>query len=175
MHSESSGTTDMRVASVDGIASVTTGAALALGIATVVATVLSGVGGLAVFLGLLFLVSLLGSAVYVGARRTASATFLAVDGDRVLAQGIGRGGHGFLGAHVVSVTSKSILSVSVRPWSVGRTADAISLSQVSNVETGSSFLRVDDEETTIALKACPPPQVAALLGEIRQRTGTEVD
>jgi hypothetical protein len=165
---ESSQATAIRVASVVTLARVTTGAALALGAGTVAATALSGFGGLAVFLGLLSLVSLLGSAAYVGARRTADATSVEVEGDRVVAQGVGRGGHGFLGAHVVAVTDKSVLSVSVTPWGVGRVADAIPLAQVDDVEDGGSFLRVEGGQTTITLKACPPPQVEELLDEIWQ-------
>jgi len=168
MHSENS-ETDVRVASVDGLAKVTTGAALVLGVGTIAAVVFSGFGGLAIFLGLLFLVFLIGSAAYVGARRTAGAFSMEAEGARVVAQGVGRGGHGFLGAHVVVVTNKSVLSVSAAPWGVGRIADAIPLSQIGNVEEGASFLRVDGARRTIALKACPPPQVDALLAEIRQR------
>lgn len=159
----------IRLASVDGLARVTTVAALALGIGAFAATVLSGFGGLAVFLGFLFLVFLLGSAAYVGACRTADAASLEIEGDRVVAQGVGRGGHGFLGAHVVAVTDKSVLSVSVTPWGVGRVADAIPLTQVSNVGDGGSFLRVEGGQRTITLNACPPPQVEALLKEIHQR------
>jgi hypothetical protein len=168
MHPKISETTDARVASLDGLAKVTTGAALALGAGTVAAMALSGFGGLAVFLGILFLVSLLASAAYVGARRTANAASGEVEGDRVVAQGVGRGGHGFLGAHVVAVTDRSVLSISVMPWGAGRVADVISLAQIGNVENGSSFLRVEAGEETITLKACPPPEVEALLKEIRQ-------
>lgn len=169
MRSENSETALVRVASVDGLARVTTGAALALGAGIVAATVLSGFGGLAVFLGLLFLVALLGSAAYVGARRTVDAASVEVEGERVVAQGVGRGGRGFLGAHVVAVTDKSVLSVSVAPWGVGRVADVIPLAQMVNVEGGGSFLRADGGQEAITLKACPPPQIEALLDEIRQR------
>jgi hypothetical protein len=168
MHPENSKTA-ARVASVDGLAKVTTGAALALGAGTIAAIALSGFSGTAIFLGLLFLAFLMGSAAYVGARRTAGAVSVEAEGDHVLAQGVGRGGHGFLGAHVVAVTKESVLSVSVSPWGVGRIADAIPLSQIGNVEDEGSFLRVDGGRRTITLKACPPPQVEALSDEIRQR------
>jgi hypothetical protein len=170
---ESSEPTAIRVASVERLARISTGAAFALGAAVVVAVVLSGVGGVAVFLGLLFLISLLGSAVFVGALRTGNAASTAVDRQDVLAQGVGRGGHGFLGAHVVAVTDNSILSISVRPWSAGSIANAIQLSKIRTVETGDYSLRVDDGQTSITLKACPPPQLAALLNEIRQREGSQ--
>jgi hypothetical protein len=120
------------------------------------------------FLGILFLASLLGSAAYVGARRTADAASVEVEGDRVLAQGLGRGGHGFLGAHVVAVTDNSVQSISVTPWRAGRVADVIPLAQIGKIENGGSFLRVDAGEGAITLKACPPPQVEALLKAIRQ-------
>lgn len=168
MHPENSESA-ARVASVDGLAKMTTVAALVLGVGTIAAVVFSGFGGLAIFLGLLFLVFLIGSAAYVGAHRTAGAFSMEAEGARVVAQGVGRGGHGFLGAHVVVVTNKSVLSVSATPWGVGRIADAIPLSQIGNVEEGASSLRVDGARRTIALKACPPPQVDALLDEIRQR------
>jgi hypothetical protein len=58
---ESSEPTAIRVASVERLARISTGAAFALGAAVVVAVVLSGVGGVAVFFGFLFLISLLGS------------------------------------------------------------------------------------------------------------------
>lgn len=103
-----------------------------------------------------------------GARRTADVASVEVEGERVVAQGVGRGGHGFLGAHVVAVTDKSVLSISVTPWGVGRVADAIPFTQVGNVEDGGSFLRVEGGQRTITLKACPPPQLDALLKEIRQ-------
>jgi|SRR5215208_2794343 len=169
MRPEPSETAAVRVASVDSLARVTTGVALALGAGTAVATVLSGFSGLAVLLGLLFLVFLLGSAAYVGARRTADAASVEVGGNRVLAQGVGRSGHGFLGAHVVAVTDKAVLSISVVPWGVGPVADAIPLAQIRSVENESSFLKIDGEQKAITLKACPPAQVEALLKELRQR------
>jgi hypothetical protein len=171
MRPENSQTASIRVASVDSLARVTTGTALMLGVGVVAVTVLSGFGGLAVCLSLLFLVSLLGSAAYVGARRTVDATSVEVEGDRVVAQGVGRGGHGFLGGHVVAVTDTSVRSISVAPWGVGRVADAIPFAQIGNVEGGGSFLRIDGGgQGAITLKACPPPQVEALLDEIRLRT-----
>jgi hypothetical protein len=170
MRPKNSETASVRVASVDGLARVTTGAALVFGVGTVAAVVLSGFGGLTVFLGILFLVSLLGSAAYVGARRTVNATSIEVEGDRVVAQGVGRGGHGFLGGHVVAVTDKSVRSISVSPWGVGRVESAIPFAQIGDVKGGGSFLRVDNGQGAITLKACPPPQVEALLDEIRQRT-----
>lgn len=169
MRLENSETPAVRVASVEGLARVTTAAALVLGGGTIAAAILSGLSGLAVFLGLLLLISLLGSAAYVGARRTVDTASVEVEGDRVLAQGIGRGGHGFLGGHVVVVTDRSLVSVSVAPWGVGRVANAIPWAQVGNVENGSSFLRVEGGQQTITLKACPPPQIEALLDEIRQK------
>lgn len=174
MRPENSESAAARVASVDGLARLTTGAALALGAGTVAAAVLSGINGLALFLGLLFLVSLLGSAAYVGARLTAAAASVEIEGSRVQAQGFGRGGHGLLGAHIVAVTDQAVLSVSVAPWSVGRVADSIPLGQIGNVESRSSFLRVDSGQRSITLKACPPPQVEALLSEIRRRIDSSV-
>lgn len=167
---ESSEPTAIHVASVERLARITTGAAFAFGVAVVTTITLSGVSGVAVFFGFLFLLSLSGSAVYVGALRTGDSASSSVDEQHVLAQGVGRGGRGLLGAHIVAVTDDSILSISVRPWSAGKIANAIQLSQIRTVETGDYSLHVDDGQTCITLKACPPPQLAALLSEIRQRT-----
>src|SRR5829696_5247475 len=84
---------DIDAVSVEALAKTTTAAAVATGVATAAA-----------ILGLGFLGSLVGSALYVGMCRTASATSVTVNGEQVRAQGVGRGGRGFLGAHVVAVT-----------------------------------------------------------------------
>lgn len=154
------------MASVEGVARTTTHAAIATGAATIAAILLSGISGFTVVLGLAFGVTALGSAFYVGLRRTASATSVTANGERVLAQGVGRGGRGFLGAHVVAVTASSVLSISARPWSVGRVAAVIRRSEVESVESILDFLQVGDGRTTIILKECPPSQVAALLAEL---------
>lgn len=148
------------------VARTTTAAAFAAGAATVVSILLSGAGGFTVLLGLVFAVATLGSAFGVGLRRTARATAVTANGERVLAQGVGRGGRGFLGAHVVAVTDASILSISARPWSVGRLAVAIPLADVESVESIMDFLQVGDGRTTITLKECPPSQVEALLDQL---------
>lgn len=169
MSAQNSELTSVRVASVNGLAIATSVAALVFGAATALAIALAGVSGFAVFLGFLFLASLLGSAIYVGALRTANKTSVVVGEQQVLAQGVGRGGHGFLGTHVVAVTDDAIVSISAKPWGAGPVTDKIQLSQVSRVETGPYFLSVDNGQVRVALKACPPPQVAALLAEIRKR------
>lgn len=100
-----------------------------------------------------------------------NATSVEIEGDRVVAQGVGRGGRGFLGGHVVAVTEKSVMSISVPPWRVGRVVVAIPFAQIGDVEGGGAFLRIDGSGLgRITLKACPPPQVKALLEEIRLRT-----
>lgn len=76
-----------------------------------------------------------------------------------------------MGAHIVAVTDKSVLSYSVRPWSAGGVSNVIPLMQINGVETRKdSFVRIDGGGVSITLKACPPPQVEALVGEIRQKT-----
>ncbi|HYG96360.1 MAG TPA: hypothetical protein VD741_04555 [Solirubrobacterales bacterium] len=141
--------------------------AVAMAAATLGSALLSGSGGLTVILGLALLASVLGSAFYVGLQRTASATSVTANGERVLAHGVGRGGRGFLGGHAVAVTEGSILSISARPWGVGRVAAVIRLREIESVGAVMDFLEVGDGRTTITLKGCPPSQVTALLDRLR--------
>jgi hypothetical protein len=154
-------------ASVAGVARRTTVAAVATAAASVVSILLPGLGGLTVILALATVVASVGSALFVGLGRTASATAATVDGERVLAQGVGRGGRGFLGAHVVAVTEGSLASIAVRPWSAGRSTVVIRLAEVRSVESIMDYLEVGDGRTTITLKECPLAQVEAILGELR--------
>lgn len=156
-------------ASVSGAARRTTVAAVAAAAASVVSIVLPGLGGLTVILGLATVVASVGSALFVGLRRTASAAAATLDGERVLAQGVGRGGRGFLGAHVVVVTERSLASISARPWSAGRSTAAIRITEVRSVETIMDYLEVGDGLRTITLKECPPTQVAALLDALQSQ------
>lgn len=162
----------VRVADIGGLAKMAAGTALIAGSMVVVAVVLSGASGVTVFLSLSFLVSITGSALFGGVVRTAKATSGTVNGEDVRAQGVGRGGHGFLWAHVVVVTDSAIQSISVRPWSVGRLADAIELPQISSIKFGDHSLTVEDGRTRIALKASPPEHIAALLAAIEERVGS---
>jgi hypothetical protein len=154
-------------ASVAGAARRTTVAAVAAAAAAVVSILLPGLGGLTVVLGLATVAASVGSALFVGLGRTASATAASLDGERVLAQGVGRGGRGFLGAHVVVVTAGSLVSIAARPWSAGRSTVAIRLAEVRSVESIMDYLEVGDGRRTIRLKECPPAQVAALLDELQ--------
>jgi len=136
------------------------------GAAAVASILLPGFGGLTVILGLATVVASVGSALFVGLRRTASATAVTVDGERVLAQGLGRGGRGLLGAHVVAVSERSFVSIPAWPWGAGRSSVAIPLAEVRSVESIMDYLEVGDGRTTITLRECPPSQVEALLGEL---------
>lgn len=160
----------VRVANLQGLAIGTTVAAFGVGAGMVAAAVVSGFSGLTVFLTILFLVALFGSAVYVGVRRTSASVLAEREGERVVAHGVGRGGHGFLGAHVVALTDMALLSVSVAPWRAGRVATALPLSEVESVESESiSSLTVRGKQGVITLKACPPPQVERLSDETLKR------
>lgn len=159
-----------RVASLEGLAVGTTVAAFGLGAGTVTAAVVTGFSGLTVFLAILFMASLLGSAAYVGARRTSASVLAEGEAQRVIAHGAGRGGHGFLGAHVVALTDKALLSTSVAPWRPGQVATVLPLSEVKSVDNESpSSLSVRGSQGVITLEACPPPEVELLADEVRKR------
>lgn len=163
-----------RVASLEGLAVGTTVAAFALGAGTITAALVTGLSGLTAFLAILFVAALLGSAAYVGARRTTGAVLAEGEGERVVAHGSGRGGHGFLGAHVVSLTDSTLLSTSVAPWRAGRVAVVLPLSEVASVNSESpSSLNFRGKQSIISLKACPPPQVEHLAEEARKRLDTD--
>lgn len=155
----------VRIATVEGVARVATGAAVAMAAATAAAVLLSGITPFAWFLGVLCLISLTGSALFCGLHRTAAASG-AVSGERVLVQGVGRGGQGFLSGHVVAVTGRSVLSISSRPWGVGRLASKIALPEISGIKSWGDSLDITDGQTTIRLKKCPPPQIEAILDEL---------
>ncbi len=154
------------VPTLEGLFRVTTGIAVSAGVAAVTVALLTDLTAFAVFLALICLAAIVGSALFGGVRKTANAT-PAVAGERVLAQGVGRGGHGFLGAHVVAVTDSAILSVSARPWGVGQPDVVIRLSEVTSVESGIGFLRVTGSQTEITLKKASPLEAEALLDELR--------
>ena len=159
--------TAYHVAAPESLFRVTTGIAVAMGAAALAVALFTSLIAFAVFLALICLVAIVGSAFFGGIHKAASATPV-MAGGRVLAQGVGRGGHGFLGAHVVAVTDNSILSISARPWGVGKLDTAIRLSEISSVESDVDFLRVTDSQTEIVLKKASPLEVEALRGELRR-------
>lgn len=162
------------VASLDGLVKAATGTAVTTGAVALAVALFTDLTAFAVFLALICLVAIVGSAFFGGLRRTARATSAMV-GEHVLAQGVGRGGRGFLGAHAVAVTDSSILSVSARPWGVGRPGPAIRLSEINSMESGTDFLKVTGSRTEINLKKASPLEVEALLDTLRRRAPSGVD
>lgn len=102
----------------------------------------------ALFFGLLCLASLVSAAFFGSLRRVERATAIEVLGEAVVAQGVGRGGKGLLGAQVLVVTPRR--AVSVPAWPAGAADPDLAL-DLCDVE----HLAVD--ELSVAISGRQPP------------------
>ncbi|HEY8082092.1 MAG TPA: hypothetical protein VIE64_00870 [Solirubrobacterales bacterium] len=155
---------------VPGIGKLAAGTAIAaLGFGAVAASSASaGNTADAVAIALFSLVSLVLAVAFAGLRRTAAQTAVSTEGEPVMAQGMGRGGHGWLGSQVVVVTDRRILGIPAWPWGKPAVSVAIPFEDVLSFEARRDYLALQGERERLVLKKCPSPEVSAIANELRK-------
>jgi len=98
---------------------------------------------------------------------TAVAVRDEVEGEPTLAYGVGRGGSGFLGGHVLVVTEGGVRSVPAKPWGAVQLSNFLRFEDVEHFRFGSDFISVEGARDRFKMKKCPPDQIAALGNAIR--------
>lgn len=143
--------------------------ALLLGALAIVLITLSSAMAFGILLAVLAVLAAIGAAFFRALRAAAIGVGDSFGGEPVLTYGVGRGGKGFLGAHVLVVTDGGVQSAPAHPWSLGAPGETLRFADVEHLHTGGDSLSVEGAGTKLLLKKCPPAQVVALENAIRDR------
>jgi hypothetical protein len=166
---------DVRVIDPGVLARTLAVVAFGLGVFAVAAFALMGKTGLGIYLALLCLGAAFGSALFRGMRIVADEVGERLDGEPVVAYGVGGGGKGLLGAHAMVVTAAGVRTVAANPWGPGPPSAVMPFAEIKKLNRDKYSLSVSGEEKEIALKRCSPFQVLALAEAIGGRIEPTVD
>jgi hypothetical protein len=149
--------------------------AFGLGAVAVAAFAFTGKTGLGIYLALFCLATAFGSAFFRGMRVVADEVGEMLDGEYLVAYGVGGGGEGLLGAHAMVVTPAGVRTVAANPWGSGVPSAVMPFAEIKKINCDKYSLSVSGEGKEIALKRCSPFQIRELTEVIGERIEPTVD